>query len=88
MEKKVSLLIAEGKIEEAVAALEQDIQRAPSEEKLLLLGELFYNQGRSIDALNKFNAVLKLNSENTKASAYVKMINDILNFYHKDLLNP
>lgn len=88
MEKKVSLLIAEGKIEEAVAALEQDIQREPSEEKLLLLGELFYNQGRSIEALNKFNAVLKLNSENTKASAYVKMINDILNFYHKDLLNP
>lgn len=88
MEKKVSLLIAEGKMEEAVAALEQDIQRESSEEKLLLLGELFYNQGRSIDALNKFNAVLKLNPENTKASAYVKMINDILNFYHKDLLNP
>ena len=41
-----------------------------------------------MDALNKFNAVLKINPVNKKAAAYVTMINDVLDFYHKDLLNP
>ncbi|MDE5638841.1 MAG: hypothetical protein K2I47_03455, partial [Odoribacter sp.] len=58
------------------------------EENLLLLGELYYKEGKSIEALNKFNAVLQVNPENVKAAAYVIMINDVLDFYHKDLLNP
>lgn len=88
MEKNINLLIRTGKLDEAVTALEQEVQQGPSEDNLQLLGELYYKQGRSIEALNKFNAVLKLNPGNTKAAAYVTMINDVLSFYCKDLLNP
>ena len=88
MEENVNLLIIRGKIKEAIEVLEQGLLQQESEEKLLLLGELYYKEGRSVEALNKFNAVLKVNPDNTKAAAYVTMINDILNFYHKDLLNP
>ncbi len=78
----------EEKIKEAIAALEREVSQQGSEEKLLLLGELYYKEGRSVEALNKFNAVLKINPDNVKAAAYVTMINDVLNFYYKDLLNP
>jgi len=88
MEKRISLLFAEGQIKEAIEMLEQEVKLQESEEKLLLLGELYYKEGRSVDALNKFNAVLKINPVNKKAAAYVTMINDVLDFYHKDLLNP
>ncbi len=59
-----------------------------NEEALLLLGELYYRQGRSVDALNRFNAVLCMHPDNTKAKAYVEMINDVLDFFYKDRLNP
>ena len=85
MEENIDSLIVRGKTKEV---LERELSRQESEEKLLLLGELYYKEGRSVEALNKFNAVLKLNPGNAKAAAYVTMINDILDFYHKDLLNP
>lgn len=88
MEEDIDLLIAGGKTKEAMAVLERELSHRESEEKLLLLGELYYKEGRSVEALNKFNAVLRVNPANAKAAAYVTMIDDILNFYHKDLLNP
>lgn len=78
----------EEKIKEAIETLEQSVSQRESEEELVVLGELYYKVGRSVEALNKFYAALKINPDNTKAAAYVTMINDILNFYHKDLLNP
>ncbi|WP_251623465.1 tetratricopeptide repeat protein [Odoribacter lunatus] len=88
MEEYVEVLIAEGKLEEAIAVLERKCEQEEEEEMLLLLGELYYKKGKSIQALNKFNAVLRKNPDNIKAHTYVTMINNILNFYHKDLLNP
>lgn len=86
MEKDFCLMMAQGEIKEAAEVLERDMPE--SEEGLLLLGELYYKEGKNTDALNKFNAVLKINPKNTKATAYVEMINAVLDFYHKDLLNP
>ena len=88
MEENIDILIVEGKIKEAIEILERELSHWENEEKLLVLGELYYKAGRSVEPLNKFNAVLKVNPDNAKAMAYVTMINDILNFYHKDLLNP
>lgn len=88
MEKNIDLLLAGGKVKDAIGILEQELLLQKSEGKLMLLGELYFKEGRSVDALNKFNVVLKMNPENKKATVYVTMINDILNFYHKDLLNP
>lgn len=48
---------------------------------LLLLGELIYAEGRMPEALNKFNAVLRIRPDNQKARNYVVMINNILGYY-------
>ena len=55
---------------------------------LLLLGELIYAEGRMPEALNKFNAVLRIRPDDQKARNYVVMINNILGYYCKDLFNP
>lgn len=88
MEKEIDRWLQEGKIEEAMQALEKHPEIDRQEELLLLLGELYYKQGKTIEALNKFNAVLRLNPGHKKAQTYVEMINNVLDFYYKDLLNP
>lgn len=74
---------------ETIKTLEnQLLQEGEQEELLLQLGELLYAEGRMTDALNRFNAVLRLNPNNRKAGNYTTMINNILGYYCKDLLNP
>ena len=58
------------------------------EEVLLELGVLYNSMADTTKALNCLNEVLRINPENTKARTYVQMINGILNYYCKDLLNP
>lgn len=88
MEKRRKKYLTEGSEADVILRLEEKLKEKPEEEGLLLLGELYYKAGRTIDALNKFNAVLQLNPANRKAATYVTMITDVLDFYHKDLLNP
>lgn len=87
--EKVQELLKAGRRKEAIDILEESVrENGGSEELLLQLGELIYAEGRMTDALNKFNAVLRLNPDNRKAGNYVAMINNILGYYCKDLLNP
>lgn len=88
MEKDIDGLLKAGKRAEAIFELEEYVKEHTDEKRLLQLAELLYAEGRMTDALNRFNAVLRLNGENLKANNYVKMIRDILNYYNKDLLNP
>lgn len=86
---KVQELLKAGRRKEAIDILEESVRENGGNEELLLqLGELIYAEGRMTDALNKFNAVLRLNPDNRKAGNYVRMINNILGYYCKDLLNP
>ncbi|MGL5681659.1 MAG: hypothetical protein ACRDDZ_01225 [Marinifilaceae bacterium] len=52
------------------------------------VGEEFYRIGNTILALNCFNKAVAINASNQKAKAYADMIREVLDFYHKDLLNP
>lgn len=80
---------AAGNRKEAIALLEKYVREHGEDEEILLcLGELVYAEGQMPAALNKFNAVLRMNPENRKAANYVNMINGILDYYCKDLLNP
>lgn len=89
MEEKIKQLAEKGQRSEAICLLEEYLQReGVCEDDLLQLGEWLYAEGRSTEALNKFNAVLRLNPKNRKAANYVTMINNILGYYCKDLLNP
>lgn len=89
MEEKIKELLQAGKREEAIAMLEEYLQSHPKDENgILQLGELLYASGKMTEALNKFNTVLRLNPDNRKAANYKTMINNILGYYCKDLLNP
>lgn len=89
MEENIKELLQTGRREEAIAMLEEYLQSHPKDENgILQLGELLYASGKMTEALNKFNAVLRLNSDNRKAANYKTMINSILGYYCKDLLNP
>lgn len=88
MEERIKKMLAEGRDDDAVVALEEYVQEQPEEEALLCLGELYYKKGDTRNALNKFNAVLRINPDNKKASTYVRMINDVLDYFHKDNVNP
>ena len=55
---------------------------------LLELGVVYNAMADMTNALNCLNEVLRINPENTRAKTYVDMINSILNYYCKDLLNP
>lgn len=88
MDCHIEKLVKEGKLQEAILELEKKTADQPAEMDLLELGELYYREGKNTDALNKFNAVLRLNPENSKAQTYISMINKVLDFFCKDLLNP
>lgn len=89
MEEKIKLLLDAGNRVEAIKMAEEYLQRQGEDEGLLLLlGELIYAEGRMPEALNRFNAVLRLNPGNRKARNYVTMINNILGYYCKDMFNP
>lgn len=86
---KLRQMAEEGKRTETIRLLEQRVsERKEDGEALLLLGELIYAEGRMPEALNKFNAVLRLEPDNQKARNYVTMINNILGYYCKDMFNP
>lgn len=72
-------------IEEKLASLSDEALREPW---LLELGIIYNALGDFPRALNLFNAVLRINPGQGQARTYVTMINNILNYYNKDLLNP
>lgn len=89
MEQEIRKMVEEGRRKEAIALLERHLAESGPEERVLeQVGELIYAEGELAGALNKFNAVLRLNPDNRKARNYVTMINNILGYYCKDLLNP
>lgn len=87
MDNRIEKLIKEGKLQEAISELEKKALPR-NETDLLELGELYYRTGKNTEALNLFNAVLRLNPENSKARTYISMINEVLDFFYKDMLNP
>lgn len=87
---KARKLVTEKKVDEAVRLLKERIEVAGDnrEEFLMELGIIYNGIADFPQALNYFNEVLRLNPDNSRAHTYVDMINGILNYYCKDLLNP
>ena len=73
-------LAKQGDREGAIAMLRQMLEQNEGERELAM--------GETTQAINHLNEVMRINPENTKAKAYLDMINGILNYYCKDLLNP
>jgi len=83
-------LAKRGRREDAVAMLQQMLEKNEGEREtvLLELGAVYYAMGDTTRALNHLNEVVRINPENRKAKNYLDMINGILDYYCKDLLNP
>lgn len=88
--EKAKQLAKQGRREEALALLRQMLERNEGERELVLLelGVVYNAIGETTQAINHLNEVLRINPENIKAKAYLDMINGILDYYCKDLLNP
>ena len=83
-------LAKNGQREAAIVMLHQmlEVGEKDREAILLELGAIYYAKGNTVQALNHLNEVMRINPINRKAKAYLEMINGILNYYCKDLLNP
>ena len=83
-------LAKQGDREGAIAMLRQMLEQNEGERELVLLElSVVYNaMGETTQAINHLNEVMRINPENIKAKAYLDMINGILDYYCKDLLNP
>ena len=83
-------LAKQGRREDAIAMLQQMLEKNEGERELVLLevGAVYYARGNTTQALNHLNEVMRINPENMKAKNYLDMINGILNYFCKDLLNP
>ena len=83
-------LAKQGDREGAIALLRQMLEQNEGERELVLLelGVVYKARGETTQAINHLNEVMRINPENAKAKAYLEMINGILNYYCKDLLNP
>ena len=83
-------LAKQGDREGAIAMLRQMLEQNEGERELVLLelGVGYNAMGETTQAINHLNEVMRINPENIKAKAYLDMINGILDYYCKDLLNP
>ena len=83
-------LAKQGDREGAIALIRQMLEQNEGERELVLLelGVVYNAMGETTQAINHLNEVMRINPENAKAKAYLEMINGILNYYCKDLLNP
>ena len=88
--EEVKQLAKQGDREGAIAMLRQMLEQNEGEGELVLLelGVVYNAMGETTQAINHLNEVMRINPENIKAKAYLDMINGILDYYCKDLLNP
>lgn len=80
----------EGRRDEAIEMLRQMLERneGEREEVLLELGCRVLCERDTNSALNHLNEVMRINPGIQRQKTYLDMINGILNYYCKDLLNP
>jgi len=73
--------------EEALAILDE-LSSENNGEAIFLKGEIYFKLQEWGESLNYFSLYLEQFPMNKKAKSYCIMIQDILDFYHKDLYNP
>jgi len=74
-------------LHEALALLEHESLKDDGE-VIFLKGEIYYKLQKWGESLNQFSTYLELFPEDKKAESYALIIQNILQFYHKDLYNP
>lgn len=81
-------LLREERIERAINILNEYIAlaSAPSDKAYYVLGNAYRKKGDWQGAINNYLKAIELNPESPAGNAY-RMINEILDFYNKDMYN-
>ncbi len=79
--------ITANQLEEAENALLLHASEKESDEVFYLLGNVYRKQGNWQKALTCYNSALELNPE-SPARIAAENLNQILNYYNKDMINP
>ncbi len=86
--ERITKLIAEGELTEAIRLLNELIEKNPqNEEAYFLLGNVYRKLENWKEAINHYLEAEAINPNSPAKNARL-MILDILNFYNKDLYNP
>ena len=85
IEEDFTKALEKGKIETAITMLDQSIkQNHKNDELYYLRGNAYFKAGNLQEAIQNYMEAIAINSE-SPASEALKMANDILGFYNKDL---
>ena len=85
MKDRISALLARDKADEAIALMES--YQGPMDDALYyLLGNAWRKKGNWQMAMNNYLEAIRLNPESPAAQA-LKIANEILDFYNKDMYN-
>lgn len=75
-------------IENRIKQLSEDIVKSPQDDALYYeRGKLYWKAGMRAEAITDFNQAVSINAD-SPAADYLKMVNEILDFYNTDLYNP
>ena len=88
---EIQKLIDENRLDEALKMLDEiQVKNAAkaSAEVFLLKGRVACKQHKWGDVINLYNEVLEIDPENSEAKSGIQMAQNILGFFHTDLLNP
>lgn len=86
LENKINNFIQDKEYDKAVSELNNLLQKHSDVTKCLIKrGDLYYLQHKYSDALNDYNKVLKIESENKLISAKAEMITEILRYEAIDI---
>jgi tetratricopeptide (TPR) repeat protein len=83
----IEKLLLEGKTDDAISRLDSYLSLHPSDHAFYLRGNAYRKKGDWQGAMNNYLEAMTLNPDSPAGNA-LKMLNEILDFYNKDLYNP
>lgn len=87
-EQIIKHLISEGRYDEAVSALDRNIEEDSANSLWWYLrGKVYWRTERYADAISDYEESAHLDPRSDGARA-LEMARDVMNFYNTDLLNP
>ena len=85
--EQIKKMIADGFVEEAVAAARESMGGDNDAQLLYLMGNAYMKQGLRKEAMNAYRKAAEINPEGPAGEAQ-RMFDQIMAFYNKDLYNP
>ena len=85
--EQIKKMIADGFVEEAVAAARESMGGDNDAQLLYLMGNAYMKQGLRKEAMNAYRKAAKIDPEGPAVEAQ-RMLDQIMAFYNKDLYNP